>query len=428
LKTYPLPSVDSQVIFQSYQPLGGMKIYDFIVEAAASIGFPAEACNLLKTSTEHDVRVLCGKFHILVTQTVPFETSLQLDLALDTFTVKSGFPEAAGIFQTAKAYTQISVQKGVLPHAAMPEGLLKAVGPEMTAFCESKETSDALALAAKVTDLVVKNTHPDAVFWGQSFYCMKPETFEQIHASGKPLQLYLQPVLHGDIDPETGKQLIGVIGSGAPCLIGYSVEIRPCSLPPEYLISTLYSFVAFTQKSGKLIDNEDVFGASEEEKVQVLYHGTPEDKPDVIELKVVQNTKFGIFREPVPTIQKQYDDDCNLVDERIANVEQSALNPDDPIDAAILERLTALKSQDLADRTVPEQQPANAEESIAPPAVEPSIRAPDRDSRSGKMPAQRVSMEELRKFAMRSQVEDPQESGTIKKRGFFGSLFGKKLH
>jgi len=432
LKTHPLPSVDSQVLFRTYQPLNGERLFALVVEAAASAGVAVDDCKLLNTSTELDLRVLCRNFHVLVTQTVAFERSRHLGLALDTFTVKNTFPEAPEIVSSAAAYTQISVQKGVLPHESMPPEMLRLIGSEMTAFCTWEETAAAMGIARKLTASVVENSGPDAVFWGPSMFLLKPETFLSLAQSTNPNPLYLHPFVYGETDPATGNQLIGLTGIGAPWLIGHNLEIKPCALPMNYLVETIYAFINFTLKSGSLLPDGDVFGRDENEKIQMLIHPTEGDTPDTIELKVVYNPEFGILREAVPTIQKRYDNDCNLESERLADVDAGKLDPEDPVDAAILEQLSA-QEQGTQPRFLPTEIKKEITETPAEDSRQVPIAVPQQDVRkeTAKPGAaqQRLSMEDLRTFARQAQVTTGTASAKpMKKGGLFGRLFGRKPH
>ncbi|WP_428687445.1 hypothetical protein [Roseibium sp.] len=429
MKTHPLPSVDSQVLYRNFQPLPGETIFDFIAEAAGSVGFHRKDCALLKTSTDLDIRVLAGNFHILVTQTVPFENAAHLKPALETFTVRAGFPEAPGIVRETRACTQISVRKGVLPHQAMPKDLLAAVGPELTTFCDSRETQVAMTLARKITELVTRRSDAGAVFWGPSVYFLKPDTFLAYASSGSPLDLYLHPIIHGQADPDTGEPRIGVMGCGAPWLIGNNVEYKPCALPPEYLVETLCAFVAFSQKRDALFSHGDVFGRDENEKIRLIYHPNEEDGVDTIELKVVHNPAFGILREQVPTIQKHYSSEGELTEERIHGAEEVELNPDDPVDAAILERLAAQSA--LAAASAPYSHPtdnvssAPAEIGLQAPETQ-AVRAPQRNFEGTPVQKPRLSMNELRKIAQQPMEPLEEPAAGNQKKGFLGRLFGTK--
>ncbi|MBN9669853.1 hypothetical protein [Roseibium aggregatum] len=432
MKTHPLPSVDSQILFRSYQPLNSERLFALVVEAAASLGIPVDDCKLLKTSTELDLRVLCRNFHVLVTQTVPFERSGHLGVALDTYTVKSTFPEARDTVESTTAFTQVSVQKGVLPHEAIPPEMLRLIGSEMTAFCSSEETAAAMAIVRKLTASIVEISNPDAVFWGPSVFFLKPQTFLDLAGATNSNVLYLHPLPFGETDPATGNQMIGLTGIGAPWLIGCNLEIKPCSLPMNYLVETMYAFVNFTVKSGALIADGDVFGRDENEKIQMLIHPVEGKAPDTIELKVVHKPEFGIVREAVPAIQRRYDDDCKLESERISDVDQDELDPNDPVDAAILEQLAAQR-QGSEPQFLPDEIRKTVAATPAEDGRQAEVAEPQRDVRKEEEISgtshQRLSMAELRSFARQAQVSTGTDAGkSAKTAGLFGRLFGKKPH
>lgn len=431
LKIHPLPTVDTQVLFRDYQPIDGQEIFDFIVRTAISMGVPANDCNLLKTSTDKDIRVLCGNYHCLVTQTVPLESGKHLEAALEAFSVKTSFPEAADVVRRSSACTQISVQKGLIPHDAVPQGLMD-VAAKMTAFCDTEEARVAMALARAMTRFVVEKRKPDAVFWGPSLFLMKPEMFLELDQDETADLIYLHPHLHGEVDPDTGKQLVGVIGAGAPALIGYALEFRPCALPPDYLVRKMYEFLAFVQTSGRPIRDGEVFGKDETEKIQVLHHlprngGAPE-----IELKVVHNPDLGIVREEVPTIYRHYDADCRQVDQTVTGGEEADLDPNDPVDAAILEQLRALHNKTSGNTHAPgtaQPEPIQADAPVARPPEEDVPVMPEfsrRQDPPAPPPARRVSMDELRDFAQKAQTSGNDIEAQPPKRGLLGNLFGRK--
>jgi hypothetical protein len=418
MKIFPTASIDAQVLMERYAPIQGQDLLKMIVDAAVSAGLPAGECKLLKTSTDLDIRVLCGNYHILVTQTVPFEANNQLKIALDSFSVRSGFAEAPNIVRATDAFTQISVQKGLIPFEAFPEGAFDDIAKDVATFCDSGESETAMKIVKAITSKVAAASSPSAVFWGPSLFLMTPDTFHLAADEDNPLLLYIHPYLYSEKSPETGEQLIGVIGSGAASLIGYTLEFKPSTIPTEYLVERLYSFVAFSLKRGEVFPDGDVFGSDANEKIQVIYHPSKGDGPEGIELKVVYNPAFGIDREPVPTVYKHYDTQGQLVGEHIDGAENVDLDPNDPIDAAILEQL----GQQKAAETVPsadgsttqtgpahEAPPAKSSPSgraTAPYAVE--TQAPPGEQKSGRHlsrgpAAPRTSMDELRKFAIAAQ-------------------------
>jgi len=454
LKIHPFPTIDTQILFRDYQPIDGREIVDFLIRKAISLGLPKADCIVLEAvSTDLDIQVLCGDFHILVTQTAPFEDKSHLGPALQSFALRSNFPEAEKVVQAAKASTLISVQKGLIPHAAMPSHLLKKVGPELTAFSTTEEARMALTLARIATYFVVQKSRPVAVLWGPSHFLMKPKVFQELAHGDAPELLYLHPHLYGRADPVSGKQLFGLIGVGSHTLIGHTLEFKPSAVPPNYLANKMYEFVAFCRLRGQLIPEGDVFGADENEKIQVLYHlPKSEGNPPGIELKVVHNPDFGIVQEPVPTVYTRYDKEGDPAGESFSDGE-TALNPNDPVDAAILERLNALKAAEtqsdadtqernvdqadfdafVADEQTPAEKPARQQPvELTTVGRRPEGSPPVQDAGHGEetRPAasqfKRQSMEELRRFAKEVQVTPSEPQKQAKKTGFFGKLFGKK--
>jgi len=444
VKTQPLPTVDVQILCGAFEPVDRLELEAAIVMAALAQGVAERDCKLLDNSTATDKRFLCGNFHVLVTQSIPFEASDRLKAALNTFSVRSTFPDAADIVSATHHCISISIRKSLIPADMLPAAAHEFVLSEDTAFSDASETWSALEMARIISCIVFDKTRPAAVFWGPSLFLLKPDTFAECSRAGNQNYLYMQPSLHGHNDPETGEQLVGVTGLGSPWLIGYSLEIKPCALPPDYLVQTMFAFLAFTQKTEKLIAG-DVFGRDENEKVKVLVHEAAEGQPASIELKVVHKPEFGIVQDQVPTIRKHYDDDCKVIDETVIGGEETDLDPDDPVDAAILEHLAALRkksagigsevSEAQRDRDFTELDPpapalvkpsapetaAEKETQSEPPPPEFSKRA----TRPATPPAKRVSMEELRGLAQKAQADAEASVQSQPKRGFLGKLFGK---
>ncbi|OJJ09393.1 hypothetical protein BKI51_23445 [Alphaproteobacteria bacterium AO1-B] len=435
MKIFPTPSIDAQVLMERYEPLSGNAVLEMIVRAAVAAGLPAEECKLLKTSTEKDIRVLCGNYHILVTQTVPFEASAQLETALNSFSVKSSFPEAADIIEATTAYTQISVYKGLIPVDAFPEGALQEIGESVANFTDSSESQMAMAIVKSVTASIANASSPTAIFWMPSLFLMTPDTFKLVADEDTPLLLYVHPHLYGETSPLTGEQLIGVIGSGAPSIIGYSVEFTPSKLPTGYLIERLYSFIGFTLKRGKVFPSGDVFGSDENEKIQVFHHPLQDGGAPRIELKVVHNPALGVERDPVPTAYKEYDTEGALTGERIDGAEEVVLDPDDPIDAAILQQLNRQKTGETsaatsAQRVKPTRRsPAASSPEASQPGTQPRGPGVVSDETSGGAseagPRKRSSMDELRQIAIAAQQANASDQPS-KGGGFLGRFLKRK--
>lgn len=457
LKTHPLPSVDSQVLYKRYQPLDGEEIKAVILAVAEKVGVPQSACQLLNTSDEIDKRFLCGKFHILVTQSGPFEHTPLIDVALETYYARTAFPEATDLIYDIAACTQISVRKSVIPTDALPENLKTFSGAENIAFCEVEETLQAMEIARLITAIIVERSQPDAVFWVPSRFLLKPDAFSALARASNYDDLYLLPNPVAQQDPETGERLIGMEGIGAEWLTGYRVKVLPCSLPPEYLAEIIVAFAKVTRKSGDMIEDGDVFGRDENEKIQVIYHDEDDDGLSAIELKVVHNPNYGIVREYVPAMYEYNDVESKETVPLAMDSEDAGLDPDDPVDAAILERLQEMKEEtpipetaEIRDEETLEQEMSEldqTEQSAAipaytrasqtvPPSTVPHVDEtittppfrPEDTGAARKVSAstKRMSVAELREFAKQAQVSNDSSGKAGKGPGFLAKLFKRK--
>ena len=466
LKTHPLPSVDSQILYKQYRPLDGEEVAAVIVAVAEKVGVPRSACQLLNTSDDLDKRFLCGKFHILVTQSAPFEHNLHIDASLETFYAQSTFPEAAALMDEVAACTQVSVKKSLLPTDALPDNLEAFSGAETLAFCDVEETLQAMEIARLITAVIVERSQPDAVLWVPSSFLLKPDAFSALARASNFDDLYLLPNPYWQQDRETGEQLIGIVGMGTQWLTGYQVEVLPCRLPPNYLAEVIVGFSKLTRKNDRLTADGDLFGRDENEKIQVIYHDQGDDRLSKIELKVVHNPQYGIIREDEPTVYVRKDNggaETSQHDDSDAN-----LDPHDPVDAAILERLQKLNEKNLLPETdeawdmkeleqeasaqqlpempepreLPEladtstkqvytEQPQTAPIPVDPPVEKvyavPSSRSTETGGSRPVLPSsKRMSVAELRDFVKQVQVSTDPAEGAGKKGGFLAKLFKRK--
>ena len=188
----------------------------------------------------------------------------------------------------------------------------------------------------------------------------------------------------------------------------------------------------------------------------MIYHEEDDDGLGTIELKVVHNPKFGILREDVPTKYVRYDEDLNETGSYSDGSEDTELDPHDPVDAAILERLQELKEeapsqappdvrseeafeQEMSALDRPDQSAIPAYPETAS-AVSPSTASQvhqtiataagqlDDTRIAGKTSpsSKRMSVAELRDFVKQAQVSNETSEKAGKKPGFLAKLFKRK--
>lgn len=452
LKIHPLASVDSQLLYRSFQPLDGNSVFEAIIDAAKSIGLAMDG-ERLETTTEHDLSVRIGDLLVSVTQSIPFSEDDYLQVALDTFSFENSLNGIPSVDEAVTACTHVSVQKDTPSTERTEASVSNLTDLDLATFSDSGEALRAMELAKSLALLLSEKSEPDAIFWGPSTFLLDPGKFKQLAASRNPLLLYLHCHVYTKEDSATDQKLVGVIASGAQWLIGRSVEFKPASLPAEYLVEKVYDFVAYSLKNEKTADNGDVFGKDDSEKVAILAHQSDGHGPDKIELKVVHNPEFGISREIAHETDHPQDFDRELTGAPRSNEEDPELNPNDPVDAAILERLAEINAEEPEIAREPANEtrvvsspgvsiPATSPEPEAPVATVQDEETPEQEAvteptqglpveeqrpvRKARPAAQRMSMAELRDFAKEAQVPQPDRDVSHKKRGFIGKIFSKK--
>lgn|GEM_PF-1726248 len=467
MKTHPLTSIDSQVLYRQSQPLDGEKLFSFITEAAKAVGTAEEDCELIEVTEELDVRARCADYQVQVTQSVPFAEDDYLKIALDTFSFETSLKSVPEIDDTITACIHVSVQKRAMGEEDAPGRSSNLADAQIAAFSGSSETLSAMALAKDVVARIVQNTQPASAFWGPSVFLVEPEKFLELASAKNPLSLYLHCHVYSHYSPDAGKRLFGVIASGAQWLIGRNVEFKPSPLPPQYLVEKVYDFVRFTLKNDGLLSESDVFGRDENERIRPIMHRSSGSGPDSVELKVIYNPEFGITHDTSLRFDDLETTGLGSFDDPHLEDEDTDLNPNDPVDAAILERLAELNkdapspSSDHSaevdaqaapdvpapdalapEATAPE---ATAPEATAPAVSEPTVPepatvapeatpAPDmapapepvQRPRTVQPQAQKMSMAELRDFAKEAQVPLAAIEDRPKKRGLLGKFFKKK--
>ncbi len=453
LKIHPLASIDSQILYRQFQPLDADTVRNAIVDAAQSVGLPETECELLDISTDVDIFVRCGDLQMYVTQSVPFADDDYLQVALDTFCIENALQGIPSIDEDITACAHISVQKND-PNANAAQDMDSTLtGFELTAFGDAEECLHAMKVAKKLVSNLVDASEPESVFWGPSTFLLETEKFKRLAAADNPLLLYLHCHVYSKDDPDTGQRLSGAVAAGSQWLIGSIVEFKPCPLPPEYLVERIFDFVSFCFRTGNNVSDGDTFGRDENEAVRILVQPSEDGGPARIELKVEHNPGLGVRREDLSEIRAKTGTRFNLTDEGHFDDEEEELDPEDPVDAAILERLAEIKEEEdpikvsaaveadpvpaldapqpvKAPETVQATADVSVEETPEPEAdsekTQPHTPQTERRPRATRPATQRMSMAELRNFAMEAQVSQQHRDTAPKRRGFIGKLFGRK--
>ena len=145
-----------------------------------------------------------------------------------------------------------------------------------------------MRLTKVIVTRLLEETDAVSVFWGPSTFLLEPETFKRLAAAKEELLLYLHCHLFSEDDPKTGQTMTGVVAAGAQWLLGRYVEIKPCPLPPEYLVEKVYDFVRTALKSDSIGSDGLSFGRNDDEEIKVKLEPSEGYAPGRVLLQVVQ--------------------------------------------------------------------------------------------------------------------------------------------
>ncbi|MET1414988.1 hypothetical protein ABVF61_22130 [Roseibium sp. HPY-6] len=454
MKIHTLASIDCQILCRQFGPLSDETLKDAVISAARASGLDANDCEVLDAPAMHDISMRCGLYQVSVTQSVPFAEDDYLQVALDTFSLESAISGHPRVDETISACTHISVQKIAPASGAAPHSGVNDIGEAGSGFDTSEEAMQAMAFTKSVALLLVDETEAESIFWGPSTFLLSSTDFKRLATSGDPLLLYLHCHVYPEFDKVSGREQTGVVASGAQWLIGYNVAFQPSWRPAEYLVEKLYDFVRLTLKSGSKPENGIVLEKDNGDKTKISIHAAGGSGPDRVELSVMETPDVAAHVDRPAELRDWLRPDQKHMGFDSHEDEDKDLDPDDPVDAAILARLAELNAENTApateepapvefievpvgiipeakSETVPETESSSpalqasedvtSAETVSAPATEPAG-----SSRPQRRPSQKMSMAELRDFAREAQVAPQNRDVDTKKRGLIGKMFNKK--
>nr|WP_319386886.1 hypothetical protein [uncultured Roseibium sp.] len=441
-----------------------------LAEAAERAGLDATGCVQLETDSAHDVAVQIADLKVSVVQSIPFAEDDYLQVALDTFSLENFIKGDQRIADAVTACTHVSIQPVSGDNVTALNGADAPMAGDQPVFEDTGSALRAMSLAKAIVTGLLEEADSVSVFWGPSTFLLDPDTFRRLAAAKEELLLYLHCHLFSEDDPKTGQTLTGVVAAGAQWLVGRYVEIKPCPQPPEYLVEKVYDFVRTALKSDSIGTDGLSFGRDDDERIQIQLEPSEGYAPGRILLQVMQGDEQPLAdddeAEPSQEPSAQVGEDTDPVpldpppapaqqrlpataDFRDFDDEDAELDPDNPVDAAIMQRLAELNEAgpDDDDNTADEDVSAPIEDVSAPvedapvpvvtePAPEPAAAIVVEEMqdtveatpgpRPRKPQPQRMSMAELRNFAKEAQVAQKDRDVSTKKRGFIGKMFNGK--
>ena len=315
--------------------------------------------------------------------------------AMNSSFVRIGLPDVETLVDAQKSHILINVRHGVMPKMDVLTDLMQQLDmPEQGADLESFMVR--LNACALLTKEFCK-LDPLLIHWGQSDKLIKPEFYLAQTEMPMPCTLNVHPFLYGQSQNSDGSFNMGLRTFGIKHFIGREVIVLPSPVPwLEVWLNCLVFLNVATSPNGYIIPHGDTFGDEDGIMSMSVSHieantQAAESADPHYQLRVIKNTKHNYFANDYvdapydqysPELMEQKyglnsDEDSKTLSglneakaaadnagigyrirptpdanpamptalDADGSGEQVALNPDDPIDRAILRRLEERKNE-----------------------------------------------------------------------------------
>ena len=333
MKIAPLKSVECALLHDQFSPLDGRELIDIVSKAIQKSGISPQLSRI-PTSDEH-VHVLAGGYHVLVSQN-------RVPLAAEGFSGCVTLPitnmmmsDAGARVARHRANTFVTVGKGALPGASNVPFVNQIMGDQFS-FTEWREAERAMKLCYAISRAVMKAGKVSCVHWCPSDHLVSTEFFADVEHGPSMTALYVRPYLFSSVGHLRSGMPVGMVGNGAQYLIGRPVVFNQAKVDLDWMITRVANFVDMCHLRGSVIPDGNSLGADQNEVIVVRHVAPTQDQPlGCYELTAQRVAKFGIDGPQVrPQSQVYYDPRKDPV-----TGQSRQLDPNDPIDRAIMARL-----------------------------------------------------------------------------------------
>ena len=273
------------------------------------------------------VLMMSGDLHVLVSQ-----TPNPLDMESFKQTLASPYTQmtlknADEIVYRHRSHVLIAVGNGMpMPNNLESRDLLQKVEHQQS----PGQFELKLTLCKLMTSFFARNKLPTAVHWLQSDMFLPSENFLLLASDPFPVPLFVHPGLFSSRNTINGVPVLGLRTFGASHLIGYEIIFIEAPVPLGWLFERACNFVSIARDRGSLIPHGESFGADNNEVIRVRHRPASDDRPaGEIELTLERSSEFELDEKDMPISQPVL----------VESEAEIALDQNDPIDRAILERL-----------------------------------------------------------------------------------------
>ncbi len=286
--------------------------------------------NLVEATSDHTFIRLYGTNDLMITveqileplKPEPFQG------VLDSAYIDIISPKASQAVEEHRSGALISVSHGVIPNDEKIDNLMKEVG-----LGKAGQTQEEFLLRLEtlrgLTQAYGDIREPVLLHWTQSNQLLTYQTFVTLSADRQPSLLNIHPQLYSDRTDAQG-QWIGFRTFGAAHFLGREITFRSAPVAWSNLCEYALVFLKFcSSPEGYVVPHGDTFGDGEGLSIAVRHIPQSEASQAVYELTLLQSAKLGYECAPdlVPDLGEGGADPF------------PELDPNDPVDLAILQRL-----------------------------------------------------------------------------------------
>ncbi len=352
-----LPSkVEAVLLFDDYRGFGPRELLALLNEVSTEFGY-----NFKRTHHENSPSYLNYFSDGLMVEVSHSDVSLAPDgfsAVLESGFTSLTFPDAEAQVSSHQKYVFVAITHCGFSHDD-PEGHMPPKTP--TGPMSGEQFDFAIGLLKNLSLAYSSRSIPKAIHWLQSNKLLTLKQFATLALEPKDISLLIHPSLFSSGEDENGVQMVGLRTYGAVCLIGKEILFEEAPVTPDVLFDRVLQFITRAMGTGWFIPDGDTFGLDEHETIRVRHIEDEHDEQGVVQLEFERSEELG------------FDFTSQESEEEEDKVE---VDPDDPVEKALQERLEQMKAgEGEADDEGEEEPPQKQVEPWQSSAKKPDIKA-----------------------------------------------------
>lgn len=330
-----IKDIECAILHDRFAPISGQSLFDLVGSIVRSVGLASELRGGL--SDDYSISASAGGLHISVSQN-PQPLGLErFATVLAQPITKIAIPDAEARVARHKANTFITISKGM----HMPQSLLSAVNEYLpgladksNSFNDHEKIKVAVELAQRIAVALQRHISCTAIHWCMSDQLVTPEFLEAIGKGPTLTPLCVRPNLFSKSNRLGPGLPLGMVANGAQYLVGRPIVFNEAAVDLPWMLERVSNFIDMAHLRGSVTQDGASFGISNDEVIKVAHVPRSRDYPfGTYTLTATHVPQFGIF-DPTRALTEEPNGGSGSLPDS-----EAKLNPNDPIDRLILDRL-----------------------------------------------------------------------------------------